>query len=473
MTLSDPRHDNSTHPGRMTAAMRVGGNAAAATQGPKVLRVGVVQDGRVREERTLRSPAHVSVGTSEQNSFLLSGAAYPASFRLFERIGDTYHLNFTGGMQGRVALPSGIFELRELVALSQRLAGGAQRFALSEDARGRVVLGDVTFLFHFVERPPLLPKPVLPAAVLRGPRSMDWPSTIAAAFSFLLHFMILGAVYSDWADPVIDDDFRTAGLIDSLKNLPPPPPVEDKATPDDVAEPAQKEPVALQAEPSQAPSTKGRPNRGRPSAANPPSDAALSDELQKLELAAIGSLNTGKPATSEVLKGGDVASAALDAAAASAAGVGSNLGPRLPSGGGPIHPGAVSDLRDLGTKSRGPQGTGNTDHVHGPVAVANVARASTSGGMVSNAVAVVAGLRGSFRACYQRGLDVNPDASGSIRLTIQVGPNGEVSAVSASPSGNLPPAVVSCVQARAQAAQFAAPEGGSAVIHVPVTFVKQ
>jgi hypothetical protein len=32
---------------------------------------------------------------------------------------------------------------------------------------------------------------------------------------------------------------------------------------------------------------------------------------------------------------------------------------------------------------------------------------------------------------------------------------------------------VSCVQARASAAQFAPPEGGSAVIVVPVTFVKQ
>jgi hypothetical protein len=33
--------------------------------------------------------------------------------------------------------------------------------------------------------------------------------------------------------------------------------------------------------------------------------------------------------------------------------------------------------------------------------------------------------------------------------------------------------VIGCVVARAQAAQFEAPEGGAAVIVVPVTFVKQ
>ena len=56
--------------------------------------------------------------------------------------------------------------------------------------------------------------------------------------------------------------------------------------------------------------------------------------------------------------------------------------------------------------------------------------------------------------------------------TIRVGAGGEVTGVSGS-SGTLPPSVVACVKARAQAAQFDAPEGGSAVISVPVTFVKQ
>jgi hypothetical protein len=102
-----------------------------------------------------------------------------------------------------------------------------------------------------------------------------------------------------------------------------------------------------------------------------------------------------------------------------------------------------------------------------------VGGAAVSGGTVSNASRVVAGMRAGFRACYNRGLAINPDSAGSIRLTIRVGPGGEVQGVSAAPAGNLPGSVVGCVKARASAAQFSPPEGGAAVVVVPVTFVKQ
>ena len=58
-------------------------------------------------------------------------------------------------------------------------------------------------------------------------------------------------------------------------------------------------------------------------------------------------------------------------------------------------------------------------------------------------------------------------------MLIRVGPGGEVQSVTAVPAGNLPGSVVGCVKARASAAQFSPPEGGSAVVVVPVTFVKQ
>ena len=98
---------------------------------------------------------------------------------------------------------------------------------------------------------------------------------------------------------------------------------------------------------------------------------------------------------------------------------------------------------------------------------------STQGGNISNAARVVAAMRAAFRACYQKGLDVNPDAQGSVRLAIKVGPGGEVSSVSAVPSGNLPGSVVDCISARARRAQFDPPEGGAAVVNVPVNLVKQ
>src|SRR5207247_839109 len=84
-----------------------------------------------------------------------------------------------------------------------------------------------------VAPPPVQPRPQLPLAVKGGLASqIDWTLTIVAAFSFLLHFGIVGAMYSDWMDPIVGDDFNVAGLVDMMKNIPPPPAVEvpDKST---------------------------------------------------------------------------------------------------------------------------------------------------------------------------------------------------------------------------------------------------
>jgi hypothetical protein len=459
----------SQRPGQMTAVMR----AVAANAGPKVLRIGVVQGGRVAEERIIKQRTHVTVGANEKNMFVVSTQSLPPTFRLFELVGNDYHVNFMDGMSGRIALPTGISDLNMLKGQAKRSAQGAYQVRLTEDSRGKVVVGDTTFLFQFVAPPPVQPKPQLPVAVLRGASSIDWNTTIIAALSFLCHFMALGAIYSDWLDPVIDDEVSVAGLIDSLKNLPPPPPIEEKPEekPDDTAKPekAAEAPKAAGAAQAAGPKGPAAPMSARES-------AALSNELDKIDMAVLAFAGTG-PATAGVLKSGEVPTGSLDQAAASAAAVGAGGGDlNLKGGGGAIRPGAAGGgLAGIGSTGRGTgtEGSGTGAKVEGPKGNASVGGAAVSGGNVSNAARVVAGMRAGFRNCYQRGLAENPDASGSIRLTIRVGAGGEVASVTPSSSGSLPASVVSCVVARAQAAQFDAPEGGSAVIAVPVTFVKQ
>jgi hypothetical protein len=454
----------------MTAVMR----AVAANTGPKVLRIGVVQSGRVAEERIIKQRTHVTVGANEKNMFVVSTQSLPPSFRLFELVGNDYHLNFLDGMTGRIALPTGISDLNMLKGQAKRNAQGAYQVRLTEDSRGKVVVGDTTFLFQFVAPPPVQPKPQLPVAVLRGASSIDWNTTIIAALSFLCHFMALGAIYSDWLDPVVDDEVSVAGLIDSLKNLPPPPPIEDK--PDTKAEDTKAEtkaPEPVKAAPQQPQGTQGK---GEKTPVSAKEAAAISNELDKIDMAVLAFAGTG-PATAGVLKSGEVPTGSLDAAAASAAAVGAGGGDfNLKGAGGAIRPGAAGGgLAGIGSTGRGAgtEGSGTGAKVEGPKGNASVGGAAVSGGSVSNAARVVAGMRAGFRNCYQRGLAENPDSAGSIRLTIRVGPGGEVAGVSAVPSGSLPASVVSCVQARAQAAQFDPPEGGAAAIQVPVTFVKQ
>ncbi|HVY30333.1 MAG TPA: VIT domain-containing protein [Polyangiaceae bacterium] len=134
------------------------------------------------------------------------------------------------------------------------------------------------------------------------------------------------------------------------------------------------------------------------------------------------------------------------------------------AGGGLSGSGSSGGLGGIGS------GAGSGSQIVGMRGNATVGGAAVAGGNVSNAARVIAGMRAGFRACYQRGLNEDPNATGSIRLTIKVGPGGEVVAVTPAPAGQLPASVIACVVARARAAQFAPPDSGSPVIAVPITF---
>src|SRR5579871_6053632 len=209
---------SSGRPGQMTAVMR----AMQQATGPKVLRIGLVASGRILEERIVKQRTSVTVGPSEKSMFVVQ-ANVPPQFKLFELIGNDYHLNFLDGMTGRVALASGITDLVALKGQAKRV-GPAYQIRLTEEARGKVVIGDTTFLFQFVAPPPVQPRPQLPLSVKGGvANQIDWSLTIIAAFSFMLHFGLIGAMYSDWMDPIVNDDVNIQGLIDLAKNVPPPP----------------------------------------------------------------------------------------------------------------------------------------------------------------------------------------------------------------------------------------------------------
>jgi hypothetical protein len=447
---------------------------AVAATGPKVLRIGVVQGGRVMEERIIKQRVHVTVGPNEQNLFVVGGERLPATFRLFELVGNVYHLYFLDGLSGRIALPTGISDLNVLRGQAKRTPQGAYQVRLTEDSRGKVVVGDITFLFQFVAPPPIQPKPQLPVAVLRGASGIDWNTTMIAALSFLIHLLALGSIYSDWLDPVIDDEVSVANLVDSLRSLPAPPPPEEKVVEDKtdqkVEEKAKEEPKS-----TAAPSNQKSADSGKVSAAE---KASLMQEAERVMLETLAALSNTGPATEGVLNRSDVAMGALDAAAASDKAVGSGSDPLGlgRAGGGTLRPGeqggGLGGLASTG-RGTGTEGSGAGAKVSGPKAAMPGVSSSVAGGNISNAAKVVAAMRAAFRACYQKGLDQNPDSQGSIKMAIKVGPGGEVTGVTATPSGNLPPGVIDCVTARARRAQFDPPEGGAATVQVPVTFVKQ
>lgn len=105
--------------------------------------------------------------------------------------------------------------------------------------------------------------------------------------------------------------------------------------------------------------------------------------------------------------------------------------------------------------------------VTGPPGAVSVG--SPQGGAVANASRVIAGMRAGFRRCYHRGLSEDPEASGTIRLELQIGSDGSVTRATAITKGRLPTSTVACIEARARAAQFDPPAGGGAKLVVPLT----
>lgn len=456
-------HGQSGRPGQMTAVMR----AMQQSTGPKVLRIGLVAGGRILEERIVKQRTSVTVGPSEKSTFVVQ-ANVPAQFKLFELIGSDYYLNFLDGMTGRIALATGISDLSALKGQARRL-GPAYQVRLTDEARGKVVIGETTFLFQFVAPPPVQPRPQLPLSVKGGVASqIDWSLTIIAAFSFLLHFGLVGAMYSDWMDPVVNDDI-TASLIDMVQKTVPPP-VETAETPTSSASATDSAPA-----PTQAPNHENK-TKGANTAPDAKVVSGLLAEAEQARIAILASL-TGGPNINGAMKEESGAPVDLNQLAKSQGGI-SNQGANglnLPGGaGGPIQPGARVGLNGI----RGGETYGASTNAGPQVKVVPVGDVQyTSPSMtvpVSNAEAVIRSqIHPGAKRCYQRGLETDPSQAGKLVMLIKVAPNGEVDSASSLSNSGLSAQVVSCITAVIRRAKFDPPGANGSSISVPFNFVRQ
>lgn len=461
-------------PGQMTAVMR----AMSVQTGPKVLRIGLVQGGRVIEERIVKQRTTVTIGSNEKSMFVIPSQAVPPTFKLFELVGNDYHLNFLDNMQGRVALATGITDIQSMRGQARKV-GGAYQVKLTEEARGKVVVGDTTFLFQFVAPPPVQPRPQLPLAVKGGiASSIDWSLTIIAAFSFLLHFGVVGAMYSDWMDPVVGDDFNVAGLVDMMKSIPPPPATETPVT--ETTATATATATSKDPTPKPAGGAGGQKNAGsgRSQSAGSVSDqkaAALAAQADAMQMQMLAALNANS-AVQGALTRSDIPPVDLSGAAASGQGVAHGTGDlKVGGGGSPVQGGGgKGGLAGIGggTKGEGPGTAGTERKVEGPKGDAAIG-GTTATVPISDADRVVAGLRPRFRACYNTGLQSDPSMAGKVLISTKVGPNGEVESANVVQNTGLSPGVAQCIAGVVKRAQFSPPGGGGSTLQIPVTFVQQ
>lgn len=457
----------------MTAVMRA---AAVARDAPRVPRVAMVVDGRIVDERLFRNADVITVGRAGDATFTVADPTSPERFVLVERVGTKHYLRFVAGMTGRIALGSERLDLASLDGRAHE-SKDARRIELTDDARGKVVLGGVTFHFQLVPAPPLPTAPRLPLGVLDGlGSSMDWRLAIIAAMSFLVHFAIAGGAYSDWMDPVVDTDRSVAGLIDMKRSLPDVP-VEDpisKATTNGTtpSTPKKDDGAVAKADPKGA---QGPKASTKPGAMTDKTAADLAARASAIEIGMIASV-AGGPATKAALdRNSEIPPVDLGSAAKSAEGAAHEHDPlgarRAP---GPVtakdRNGLASIANTHADANHGPGKQGEAPA--GPSLTVDVRPPTTSGAPVSDADRVVAGLRARFRKCYQDGLSGDPTMSGKATLAAKVQPNGEVAGVDVVESQGLSTQVTSCMAKALSNAQFTG-NGAFATVRVPVTMVQQ
>jgi hypothetical protein len=506
--------------------MRRGLAALAALQAgiPKVLRLGVIQGQRIVEERVMRTRETVTVGPSERSHFVVAHPTLAGRHPLFELRpgpkGEQYFLDFTEDMVGRVAFPAadgGVMDLDALKASGRAVRGPRGWLVpLTDQCRGKLVVGDTTLLFQFVTPPPVQPRPQLPASVRGGWLDRVEPAFVAAVgLSALVHVgLMCFAMLPEWPKPTLEEiiaDTPVQFIQVPVAPLEADPPGD---VPDAKTDPATQgagdrpgaETSAKPDAPAAGPVEPGKPDpqSGGPGATRSPDPATVrvgDESLTARQLEGIkGDLvNTfdvqdllSAPGDGPVVAigspfGGHGASVTqLDQAMQNANGVGDGSGAN----------GTYTTLADLGPgPAAGPLGPNGSDpppttvvpprdpvqpDQPGPVVTSGTIRVrdiERSGpGVWSGNVfqAKLGAKRRAIEACYNAALVRDPTLAGELTFLVTVNPQGTVDLTIEVDSQTLRAAgVTDCIAGKLRSLNFTAnpPQGGAVHARVPFSFV--
>jgi outer membrane biosynthesis protein TonB len=461
--------------------------AAAASQPytgsakPKILRIGIIQGGRIVEERLVRKRENITIGQSAKNMFVVPSEALPRNWLLFQVQGNQYVAHFSEGMDARIAVGNEIISLAQLKQTGKiQKKGPSFELPLDDRSRGKITLADMTILFQFVTPPIPQPRPQLPASVRGSVLSeMDWGFAIICAISFLavLSFVVyLRSV--DW--PRKPDIEEVPDRFVQMVKKPEEPKKEEKKV-EKVEEKKEekkekkKEEVAEKKVEKKALTPEEEAKRAEEKARlDAERRARLAEQVKSTGLLKLLGANTGEGGSiADVLGKGDV-DRDQEKAFQGVGGVGVASGNDqlrgIKSGGsGSGRVASVGGLRGGGSIAGG--GTGEA-----------AAEKKVSGSVKSEAPAVDGELDpamvakevrtrlGAIKACYERALKRNPTLSGKVVIHWTITQAGTVSGVDVEQDTLGDAEVASCIKALVARWRFPAPSGGSVDVSFPFVF---
>jgi TonB family protein len=432
----------------------------------RALRIGIVLGGRIVEERVLRPPASVSIGSSSRCTLVVPGSTLPARLALFDCAGGQFRLLHDEGTEGRVSLDDG-GPLSLAQARARRgatpLRGGRLALPLGRRARGKLALGEVTVLYQLVTPPPAPPRPRLPPSIRGGLLGrVDW--TLAASFVALvaLHGGALAYLGSVELPARVEAGAIPEGFLERVPVREPPRVVQIGAIP-------KVGPAPLPKVRRSGGREGGARGRGGPAAGRVVCDReCLKHKVENLLIghrggpgAAIKKLLDSDPGNelARALRGvrGDAVAQRGPGGLATkgdddARGRAKEIDDLAPSGPGEVRSGEAAPER-APTVQRGPVKV--DDDKLRPVDVEQTIRN---------------GMR-AVTACYERELRRNPGLGGKAVVRLVVSPTGGVSQVDFESDSVGSPRFTACVASHARRWRFPPPGGkAGAEVSVPILF---
>jgi TonB family protein len=439
----------------------------SAVAKPRILRIGIVQGGRIVEERLIRKRDNISIGWSSKATFAVPSETLPKQWLLFEANPRGYIAHFADAMDARIAVGNEVVSLAQLKQAGRlRKQGQSSRYLLDERSRGKVTIGDLSILFQFVTPPPPQPRPQLPASV-RGSffTGMDWAYTAIASGSFLAHLIFVIYLRSvDWPRKPDIEEIPDRFVQMVVKAKPPEPPKEN------VNKDEKKAPSSTST--SKAPKKEiSAEEKARLDAER---RARLAEQVRNTGiLKLLGAKADGSGSIADVLGKGDVdrdqekafqGVGGLTVATGDAALRGVKTGT-----GGSGKVANISGLRGAGSIAGGDTGAGSTEkRITGIVkSEAPAVDGELDPSLVSKEVRT---RIGAIKACYERALKRNPNLSGKVKVRWTITAAGTVSAVEIEEDSMGDNEVSSCIKGLVSRWRFPAPSGGSVDVVYPFVF---
>lgn len=451
----------------------------ANIQNIKVLRIGIIYNGKIINEKIIQNPTNITIGTDKKCTFcIIESQKLPKELTIFSVKNKQYHLVFSDKQTGQIIVKNAEFNLQSIKAQSTcQKKGNNYYYPLDFDSKGRIDIEDVIVLFQFIPPPPEPPKPQIPE-IAKGYwlKKMDKPFMAIFMASFVLHFgFVFGVRYfaEPPKEPTINDiPDRFVKMIMPEKEI--------RKKTDKTESGEGKETKKVETKKATVQKTGSGESKGTGQAKGMGRQTAEEVRNKVMGtgiLKVIGSLSDGEGDSplADVLRGGG-RGGKLEESLNQIGSVGiateEGQGTRLGAGGS----GGVASIGDLAAKAEVGQVAGGTGE--------KIKTASISGkitgimpeveGKMDQAKinAIIKSKQKALQDCYERELRKNPNLSGKIVVRFTITEDGKVTDVRIESDTMGNPDVADCILARIRRWIFPKPDEGSVTVSIPFVFVK-